>query len=484
MDPLSPEDEKQRPIQQGAPTQEIPEPDGVRALSPAAEPSASTIDDPLMADRPAEPLLIEAQASGDRMAPVAASSRLSAIDILRGAALFGILMANMRGFFSPGLLYFDANAWFKGQWNEIANYAELILFQGKFVTLFSILFGLGFAIQMDRAKTRGQSDRFYLRRLLILLLIGCVHAFLIWWGDILIPYALTGILLYLFFRHRSQKVVATFAIVLFAVALVRPTARYVETIVRPPVQNAASAPGQGTPGQNKSEHDKEIADAVRIYGSGSYMETTRLRMKEWQGFVSVWFLLQFVLPRFLFGMWIWRSGLFRDLKAHASVLKKVALACFALGVFCTLWGMLVQFGIKPKSFDLWRLTSVYALNFGAPALGICYGSALLFLLTKDGWMKRLSPLGAVGRMALTNYLMQSIVCQLFFRWTGLYGNIHMLWVFPATIVFFGLQIPLSVWWLHQYRFGPVEWLWRSLTYGSWQPMRRDEVTPIPATAEA
>jgi uncharacterized protein len=479
MDLTKPDDENQLSINADAQGQGYePQDDASRVAD------ASTIDDPLNAPAeasPAEPLVVDAQAPGDRMAPVAASSRLSAIDILRGAALFGILMANMRGFFSPGMLYFDANAWFKGQWNEIANYTELILFQGKFVTLFSILFGLGFAIQMDRARTRGQSDRFYIRRLLILLVIGCVHAFLIWWGDILIPYALTGILLYLFFRHRSQKVVAICAIALFAVALVRPTMRFVETTFNPPAQTSVKPT---TPAAGKSEHEKEIADAVRTYASGSYVETTRLRFKEWRGFISVWFLIQFVLPRFLFGMWVWRSGLFRDLKAHAGVLKKVALACLALGVFCTVWGMFVEFGIKPKGFTAWRLTAAYAFNFGPPALGICYGSALLFLLTKDRWMERLSPLGAVGRMALTNYLMQSIVCQLFFRWTGLYGNVHMLWVFPATMIFFGLQIPLSVWWLNQYRFGPVEWLWRSLTYGSWQPMRKDEATPMAATAQA
>src|SRR5580700_9279850 len=136
--------------------------------------------------------------------PVTAAERILYIDILRGMALFGILAANMRGFNAPLDLYGNIRPLFHGRADLIAQGFIDIFIQGKFVTLFSFLFGLGFAVQLSRAEERGVKFlSFYPRRLGGLALFGLIHGILIWWGDILLSYALAGTLL-LFFRNRSN----------------------------------------------------------------------------------------------------------------------------------------------------------------------------------------------------------------------------------------------------------------------------------------
>ena len=170
------------------------------------------------------PVPVDAQtppgtAPGRELTPVAASERIGVIDILRGLALFGILAANMRGFNAPIEVYGNIAKLFPGIADRVAQGAIDALISAKAMTLFSFLFGLGFAVQMSRAEERGRSVSFYPRRLAILLVIGLIHAWLIWMGDILVLYALTGFVL-LLFRKRSQKTIAIWAIRLTVLPLV------------------------------------------------------------------------------------------------------------------------------------------------------------------------------------------------------------------------------------------------------------------------
>src|SRR6266851_4296347 len=143
----------------------------------------------------------------DPMTPVAAGERIGLLDILRGLALFGIIAANMRGFSDPAQVYFNIEEMFSGTADKIAQGFIDFFIQGKFITLFAFLFGLGFAIQMSRAEERGKPVKFYPRRLLVLLVFGLIHSWFIWWGDILVGYALTGFVLFLF-RKATRKTIA------------------------------------------------------------------------------------------------------------------------------------------------------------------------------------------------------------------------------------------------------------------------------------
>src|SRR5580698_6781571 len=162
--------------------------------------------------------------------PVTAAERILYIDILRGMALFGILAANMRGFNAPADVYGNIAVLFHGSADRIAQAFIDIFIQGKFVTLFSFLFGLGFAVQLTRAEARGAKFMsFYPRRLAALALFGLIHGLLIWWGDILLTYALAGTML-LFFRNRSQKTVLWWAGSIFALPILVITGVYIAGI--------------------------------------------------------------------------------------------------------------------------------------------------------------------------------------------------------------------------------------------------------------
>ena len=159
--------------------------------------------------------------------PVSVGERIEVLDALRGAALFGIIAANMRGFSGPLAAYFDHTLMWTDPVNRVAQGFVDLFIQGKFITLFAFMFGIGFAIQMERADRSGVASRiFYVRRLAILLLFGALHFVFVWWGDILAPYALMGFLLMLF-RTRSQKALLRWSAVLYAWPLLLATLMFV-----------------------------------------------------------------------------------------------------------------------------------------------------------------------------------------------------------------------------------------------------------------
>src|SRR5262245_2916003 len=195
---------------------------------------------------------------GRLMTPVARGERVAVLDVLRGAALFGIIAANMRGFMGPLSGYMDHTLMWTDPANRAAQALVDVLISGKFITLFSFMFGIGFAIQMDRAEARGLASRvFYLRRLGVLLLFGLIHLVLIWWGDILTAYALMGFLL-LLFRNRSQKAILRWAVGLYMYPIVLGTIGLAFRLA-----GFSMAFGEPTT-------PAELQRVLAVYGSGSY----------------------------------------------------------------------------------------------------------------------------------------------------------------------------------------------------------------------
>lgn len=417
-----------------------------------------------------------------RMTPVAAAERIDTIDILRGMALFGILMANMRGFSAPEQVYFNIGELFKGAADQFVQGFVDLFVQGKFITLFAFLFGLGFAVQMTRAEERGKSVSFYPRRLAVLLCFGLLHSWLIWWGDILVGYALTGLVLF-FFRKRTQKTVATIGLALFFFPVVMNLGFLIWTRFH------GGPPNGGAGADNDAEYHAAIQHAISVYRDGSYIAAVKQRFQDWKSLnAGVPFLVfAYVLPRFLAGLWVWRTGILKNVQEKLPTIRRVWAWALFIGFLADGIPLFVHHFFHPAPTHGPTLRGILlglCQRISFPALSTFYATSVVLALQSPRWKRLLASFGAVGRTALTNYLMQSLVCTWFFHLTKLYGKVGPAWDLIPTFVLFSIQIPLSVWWLKHYQFGPVEWLWRSLTYGYRPPMRRSPVEIEPAVLGA
>ena len=392
------------------------------------------------------------------MSPVAPGERIEVLDALRGAALFGIIAANMRGFSGPLAAYFDHTVMWTDSVSRIAQAFVSVFIQGKFITLFAFMFGIGFAIQMERADLSGTASRFfYVRRLAILLLFGMVHFVFVWWGDILAPYAILGFLLMLF-RKRSQKALLRWSAVLYAYPTVLGTLMLVLHSAGVPIPS----PPPTTP--------EELQRIIGVYAAGSYADIVAQNIKElpFMAFGMIFFYPR-VLGVFVFGLWVWRDGLVKDLPARTELLRR----CQKHGLWIGLLFNSIAVGVSeifhpnPIAPSVLGLAVGLSFTIGVPALSLFYASTVALLWQRVQWRARLRPFAAVGRMALSNYLLQSLVCTtLYYSWgLGLYGRVGPLLGFVPTIAIYSAQVVLSVWWLRHFASGPMEWLWRRLTYG-------------------
>ncbi|MYB76273.1 MAG: DUF418 domain-containing protein [Chloroflexi bacterium] len=410
----------------------------------------------------------------ERGGPVPLSERIPSIDILRGFALFGILLVNMHLFGFPAQELLVGSEESGPLLDRIAAWGIQVFAESKFYPIFSFLFGLGFALQIQRAEARGtRFVPFYLRRLFILLLIGVAHAVFIWVGDILVLYALLGAILLLFFRKRSPRTLLVWTGVFLAVSVLLPVGLSGLALLAK-LTPAGAAEVSASFAESEAGLRAEAAQATLVYTTGSFAEITLQRLSDLRLMYSVAIFLAFnAFAMFLLGLYVGRRGIFRNISAHVPLLKKIFWWGFALGASSNLAYAIVNGGSEfalPTRMDL-LADSVRTI--GAPALALSYIAGLTLLLQHDAWRARLGPLAAVGRMALTNYLLQSLVATTIFYGYGfgLFGQIGPALGVVLTVVIFTAQIPLSMWWMGRFQFGPVEWLWRTLTYLRWQPLR-------------
>lgn len=390
--------------------------------------------------------------------PIPVRERHDLIDALRGFALGGVLMVNLASFTLYEFLPDPARAALPtAGFDAVALQAMELLVNVKFITLFSLLFGLGFSLQMERAEASGGLARF-VRRLLILLVIGLVHSYFIWWGDILLTYAVVGLLL-VCFRHASDRVllIAGLVIALLLPPLLSPWAR--EAL-------------EGWPKQAQV-----YAGALQAFSSSSPGAVLRgnIDTANWAR-VSNWALVCFVLGRFLLGYWAGRRGLFQHPLQHKALIARLFWGSLLAGVAMTVL-QFTQAGLREQYPLLDTEASKFAirvlLRAGPLALGIAYATGFVLLFLRPQWRPRLQILASMGRMALTHYLTQSVLGIVLFYGMGL--GIGPRWGvagwWSAWALIFAGQIAISHWWLARFRFGPMEWLWRSLTYGRRQPFR-------------
>ena len=427
------------------------------------------------ADAPAAP----AAAPGP-LAPVAGGERVEEIDVVRGFALFGILLMNIEWFSRPFIELMLGLDRTMAPLDYAAGWTVMTFVQGKFYTLFSMLFGMGFAIQAERAAAKGvRFGWMFARRMLGLALFGAVHGYLVWSGDILLVYSIVGTLLVLLFRKTPISRLPKWAIAFILLVALAPWGWV--------ASQKAALDDPGRAAAAVAQHEEQLAqtrrqaeEAREAYAHGTWGEQVLVRVQEMK--MQLTFLPMFgwnVLGMFLLGAWLIRGGVMRRPAEHRAFFRRALWLGLLVGVPLAVAAMRLGAADGMTRVD-WPLAVGASLMLVASfALCFAYLSAFVLWTQAPGWAERLRPVAQAGRMALTNYLAQSLVATtLFNSWGfGLYGQVSRAAQLPLALGIWLANIAFSVWWLERFHFGPAEWLWRSFTYGRAQPMRR------PAAAE-
>ncbi len=414
------------------------------------------------------------------LTPVAAFERIQTMDVLRGFALLGILLMNIEAFVGPlfgAITGLDPALTGADRWADALIY---IFVQGKFYTLFSLLFGMGFAVMMARAAAAGRPfGALYLRRTAVLLLIGLVHMVLVWSGDILTIYALIALVL-LLFRNTAQSRLPKWGVAFYVLPSLLVLALGAAGSLAQGNPEAAAAMNQGMAGQAAVMGDALEAQR-QAYGSGSYLEASARRFEDFKLMLShvVMMMGWQILGMFLLGAWFVRSGAIARPQEYPGLYRRLRGLALPAGLAM----MLVSFWMMPTAdyarMDLgWGVANALAM-LGSLLMCLGYVGWVVAGVQSVQWAPRWKVLAPAGRMALTNYLTQSLVCTLIFYGYGLgyFEQLSRAWQVPFVLVLFSLQVAFSHWWLARFRFGPAEWAWRALTYGQLPAMRPE---PVPA----
>jgi uncharacterized protein len=396
---------------------------------------------------------------GPEIPTLPTGERIQALDVLRGVAVAGILFANVLVFFGLFAMPPERAAVLPtARIDAVALFVERVFVEGKFYSIFSLLFGIGFGLQLARGGDAALPR--FKRRLRILLAIGAVHAFLIWAGDILMLYALLGFTMPWFARKPNRQLLR-WAVILLAI----PTALYVVALAA--FTLVGSGASQAQPPSDSGVPAKILA-IFEAMGRGdvkdAFIGNLVFVAIRWADLFAT---MRFpkVLGMFVLGLWIVRSGLVQAPAAHRAKLVRWSILGWGVGLPANVVAALAlhRWPYLPPSVG--GLLAVLMQAVGVPMLALGY-AATVGLLVVDG-RRFLNVFEPVGRMALTNYLMHSIICVVLSYGFGL-----ALWwrigagaaiAIAAAIIL--VQIPLSAWWLSRYRFGPIEWIWRRLTYG-------------------
>ncbi|MCP8968809.1 DUF418 domain-containing protein [Ectobacillus ponti] len=374
--------------------------------------------------------------------------RVQALDIIRGFAVFGIFLVNWPTL--SGLESLNGQTVYSGT-DAVVRLLYDMLVQTKFYTMFSFLFGLGFYIFMSRAEAKGASARtLFLRRLLLLFLFGALHYVLLWGGDILHSYAMAGLLLLLFYRCKPEALLVTgsvlltlFVLFIFAVYGTVPLSHTVNEIKNP----LAAWGGQ-----------IQYRWSYFLHGN---MSNNIILLPETVGL-------------FLLGLYAGKIKLFQRTREFDRTLCIVQSVSLVLALPC--WYYMLRYYFSTESYNATAIFPWVLLS--GKFLFIFYTVTLLRLTGRERWLRRLQPLAWAGRMALTNYIAQTIGTLLLF---SLYLKLDGPLSLAASLVYCPLFYLLQIWWsrqwLSRFQYGPLEYLWRIGTYGRTFPIRKQESLP-------
>ena len=400
--------------------------------------------------------------------PVQNNGRIAFLDILRGIAIFFIFVANI--FVLSGWYFLnDSQVQSLGNYHidKTLEFLQIVFVQGKFYSVFSILFGIGFVIQFDKFKeSDNEFTKFFSIRMLGLFFIGLLHLCLLWNGDILTLYALLGFTL-IYFKNQTDKQLVLWAAMfislpIFNLIFIYSTGLYYFQILFE-MRQSYIATIETLP--------KDIFLPVYLIQTEHIDEVLRINLGNIFGRFG-YFLFegrQFkVLGCFLIGVLAGRRILYDNLLNEANRLKRISIYGLIIGIPVNLILSLTSH----QDYYIWTFTNAFLYSIGVPALACGYASLIAMVHnSKPSVLKIFEP---VGRMALTNYLLQTIISILLFYGIGfgLGTKINLIQAMLILILIFMFQIGFSWLWLKYFNYGPTEWIWRQMTYGKLLSIRK------------
>jgi uncharacterized protein len=408
--------------------------------------------------------------------PVPANERIYTLDVIRGFALLGIFIMNMPGFSTSFFSGIDGTSLFPAWYDEWTETARNVLFSGKFNSMFSMLFAIGFIIQLERLEARDpeHAKTIYLRRIFWLFAFGAIHACIFWTGDVLHIYAVFGLVL-LALRRVPDKVLWT----LFALCMLYPVGMGIYRLMTftPADRQHMIALYQVWEATNNA-----------AYGHGSFLAAAREHWREMVVLYSdphmVRFMIGFdvqVFSTMLLGLMLGRRRFFQNSAQYLPLVKRVQWWMLALGLatgaIFGYWQATATDFVTPTPFRVLAGICYYLCRV---AIMIFYVATIVRCVHHTDWQRSLAPMAIVGRMPLTNYLMQTALATfIFYGWgLGFWARVGpALELLLAFALFFAIQVPFSKWWLARHELGPMEFLWRRLTYGR---TRVHQGSPTPA----
>lgn len=397
--------------------------------------------------------------------PLPASERIILLDILRGFAIFGILMVNMKIFIHPVNIMMLRPSLDQPLFLLIPDLLIKFLFEGKFYTLFSLLFGYGFWIFMNKKVETGSIIPVFRRRLAVLLLVGVLHIVLLWAGDILFFYAIFGFFLLLYRKSSDRKAAIWGAVLILLPAIVTALTWGMMAL------GSSFPEGKAAIDASAAESFRSINEMIersrQAYGHGSFSEIVHARIKEWTALLpGLLFFYPAVLGTFLFGMLAARKNLAVSNAANASFFRKCLPLSLPIGIVGEAVYTYASYHADMAMPNRMSVLASFSHAVGAPALTLSYIGLIIVLFEKGRLSRLWNALVPVGRMALTNYLMQSLICTTIFLSYGLgmSGKLNTLQGIALVVLIYSLQILYSRYWISEFRYGPAEWIWRRLTY--------------------
>ncbi len=405
----------------------------------------------------------------DSPGPVTARERIASLDVLRGVAILGILPMNIQAFSMIGSAYFNPTSY--GDLHR-SNYWVWflchLLADQKFMTIFSMLFGAGIFLMTSRIEAAGRRPAaIHYRRMAWLILFGLLHGYLLWYGDILLNYGLCGLLAYVF-RKMAPRRLILIGVALIAVTTLLAFFTAWSMPLWPPENRETFTHEMWRP--TPAMVDRELA----AYRSGWLGEMPRRfrdnTVDQFQGFVFLAFWR--IEGLMLIGMALFKLGIF-SAKCAARLYWVFIAAAVLVGL------PVIAYGTHRDFATGWQVRQSFFLNFqynywGSLLVSLGWVGAVMLACQSSRLQRLTQPFAAVGRMAFTNYILDTLICtSIFYGFgLGLFGKVDRVQQIETVLAIWVLQLVISPLWLRYFRFGPFEWLWRSLTYWQRQPFRR------------
>ena len=417
--------------------------------------------------RPAH--LVGSENSG--IGPTSQQERIEALDVLRGFAILGILTMNVGGFSMPSAAYMDPTAWGElsglnlGVWVTTHLFADL-----KFMAIFSMLFGAGLVLMSNRRSARGEKTAgLHLRRMFWLLVFGLLHAHLLWPGDVLVWYALCGTVLFAF-RNVEPRTLISLALVSWSIGSLILIAGALSFQYWPPEEAAQFI-------ADLKPHPEVLLAEVNHY-RGGWLEQMHVRLPsaiESETTIFTSWAVWRVSGLMLLGMALFKLGILTG-QAESRTYRRMISAGLVVGL------PLIGLGIQRNFAAAWAAPDFLFINsllnyWGSIPAALGWVGVVMLTLRSGLALGITSRLSAVGRLAFTTYILQTVICTTIFygHGLGLFGRIDRSGQLLVVFAVWGFQLWLSPLWLRSFRFGPLGWLWRSLVYMKVQPMRNPSV---------